>query len=215
MNDKFRKRVLLVDDDSIIREVMGMLLNEEGYELATAADGLDALTQIKLAAPDLILSDLNMPRMSGYELLSVVRLRFSSIPVIAMSGDYDSDQSCPDGVIADAFFSKSRGHPEELLRKIAELVRTTVTRPISHQLQASPSQIPRYGKDSNGAALMTLTCTECLRSFPLGAPHMISQEIQQASCPFCVAQVQYASGYSVSGAAPHAISSGQAGSVPA
>ncbi len=215
MNDKSRKRVLLVDDDYGIREAMGMLFNEEGYEVATAANGFEALTQIKIATPDVIVSDLNMPSMSGYEFLSVVRLRFSSIPVVAMSGDYDSDQCFPGGVNADAFFAKGRCHPEELVRTVAELVRTTVKRPISHQLQPASQQMPRYGKDAKGNAFMMLTCTECLRSFPLSVMQTVSQEIQQASCPFCLAQVQYASGFSVSGTGPQAISSGQAGSVAA
>ncbi len=215
MNDESRKRVLLVDDDPCICEAMGMLLNEEGYEIATAANGFEALTQIKLAAPDVIVSDLNMPHMSGYEFLSVVRLRFSSIPVIAMSGNYESDQCFPGGVIADAFFAKGRCHIEELLRTIAKMVGTTVTRPISHQHQPAHSQVPRYGKDSKGAAFMMLTCTECLRSFSLSVAQTISQDIQQASCPFCAAQVHYASGYSVSAAPPHALPSEHATSVAA
>lgn len=157
MNDTSRKRILLVDDDPGIRDAMGMLLTEEGYDTATATDGFDALMQMKLATPDIIVSDLNMPRMSGYEFLSVVRQRFCSIPVIAMSGDYDSDLRFPGGVVADAFFAKGRSHPEQLLRTIADLIRTTVTRPTSHQREPDPLQTPRYGKDSNGTAFMMLT----------------------------------------------------------
>ena len=71
------------------------------------------------AASDLIISDLNMPQMSGFEFLSVVRRRFPDIPVIAVSGAYDSGDQVPGGVIADAFYSKGRHHPEELLRTVA------------------------------------------------------------------------------------------------
>ncbi len=143
MTDTPRKSILLVDDDPCIREAIGMLLNEEGYDIATAADGLDALTQLKLAAPDVIISDLNMPRMSGYEFLSVVRRRFSSIPVIAMSGNCESGLCFPDGVVVDAFFAKGRTHIEELLSTIAALVRAAAAPPISHQRQPDPLQMPR------------------------------------------------------------------------
>jgi CheY-like chemotaxis protein len=192
-----------------------MLLDEEGYETVTAADGLEALAQIKLAVPDVIVSDLNMPRMSGYEFLSVVRQRFSSIPVIAMSGDYDSDQCIPDGVIADAFFPKGQSYPGELLRSIAQMVQTTVKRPVHHLPHASPPQIPQYGKDSDGEASLMLTCTECLRSFSLSASQTNSDEELQASCVFCGTQVQYAIVFSESNGAPHASASGQVGSVAA
>ncbi len=215
MNDTSRKRVLLVDDDPGICDAMGMLLIEEGYDIATATDGFDALMQLKRATPDVIISDLNMPRMSGHEFLSVVRLRFCSIPVVAMSGDYDSDLRFPGGVIADAFFAKGRSHPEELLRTIADLIRTTETRPISQQRQPDPLQKPRYGRDCNGATFMMLTCPECLRSFPSSVLQTVLQENQQASCPFCCAQVRYAGNSSQFGAAPRAVSPGQAGSVAA
>lgn len=215
MSDTSRRRVLLVDDDPGICDAMGMLLIEEGYDIATATDGFDALMQLKLATPDVIVSDLNMPRMSGHEFLAVVRQRFCSIPVIAMSGDYDSDLRFPGGVIADAFFAKGRSHPEELLRTIADLIRTTVTRPINHQCQPDALQTPRYGKDSDGTTFMMLTCTECLRSFPSSVMQTVLQENQQASCPFCTAHVRYAGGYSQFGAAPRAVSPGQTGSVAA
>jgi CheY-like chemotaxis protein len=69
-------RILVVDDEECIREVFGQLLQREGYEVATAKDGFDALLKLKQFLPDVIISDLNMPRMSGFEFLSVVRRRF-------------------------------------------------------------------------------------------------------------------------------------------
>ncbi len=215
MSDTFRKRVLLVDDDPGICDAMGMLLAEEGYDIATASDGLDALMQIKLATPDIIVSDLNMPRMSGHEFLSVVRLRFCSIPVIAMSGDYDSDLRFPGGVFADAFFAKGRSHPQDLVRTIADLIRTTVTRPMGHQHRDDLLQTPRYGKDSNGTTFIMLTCTECLRSFASNVMQTVLQESQQASCPYCSARVRYVCDDSLFGATPPAVSPGQAGRVAA
>ena len=102
-----------------------------------------------------------------------------------------------------------------MLRTIADLIQTAVVRPISHQRLPDPVQTPRYGRDSKGNAFMMLTCNECLRSFPFSYGQIVEQEIQQASCPFCIAQVPYGSGYSVSGAAQDARSADQAGSVAA
>ena len=56
--------------------------------------------------PDLIISDLHMPRMSGFEFLSVVRRRFPAIPVIAISGAYNLSESFAAGVMADAYLSQ-------------------------------------------------------------------------------------------------------------
>ena len=99
-----------------MRELMAMILTEEGYEVSTATDGFDGLAQLRSSVPDLVISDLQMPRMSGVEFLSVVRHRFPAIPVIAMSGAYEMNEYSPAGVMADAFYPKSRCHPDELMR---------------------------------------------------------------------------------------------------
>lgn len=210
MSERSKKRILIVDDDPDICEALGMLLHQDGYAIATASDGFEALTQIRLTTPDVIVSDLNMPRMSGHEFLCVVRQRFASIPVIAMSGDYDSSQRFPGGVVADAFFAKGRCHPEELLSTITTLMQTDVPRQSCAPSQPASLQTPRYGRDSKGTAFMVLTCGECLRSFQAGA-----LEAQQATCPFCVAQVRYAGAYPVSSATPHAVAAKQIGTVAA
>jgi len=68
-------RVLLVDDDPLVRKLISGYLVAAGYVVRTSVDGLDALGKLRTGLPDLIISDLNMPRMSGIELLEVVRLR--------------------------------------------------------------------------------------------------------------------------------------------
>jgi CheY-like chemotaxis protein len=81
-----KRHVLVVDDDESVRLVFAELLDRHGYHVTTAENGFDGLLQLKHALPDVIISDLNMPRMSGFEFLSVVRRRFPAIPVIASSG---------------------------------------------------------------------------------------------------------------------------------
>lgn len=79
--------LLLVDDDPEIRFIMGASLRRAGYEVSTAADGLQALALLSLKRPDVMLTDLGMPRMDGWELLHYCRTRASliALPIVVMS----------------------------------------------------------------------------------------------------------------------------------
>ena len=87
----FSYRVLVVDDDSAVLQISALVLKQRGFEVRTASDGFQALAELRRSMPDVIISDLSMPNMSGFELLSVVRRRFPHIPVIAISGEYSGD----------------------------------------------------------------------------------------------------------------------------
>jgi CheY-like chemotaxis protein len=184
-----RAAILFVDDEPCIRELMAMILGEEGYEVSTATDGLDALAQLRSSIPDLIISDLQMPRMSGVEFLSVVRHRFPAIPVIAMSGAFEMNEFSPAGVMADAFYPKSRCHPDELMQTVRELMYQPLGRPTNYRpCQPPKAQTARRLQDGSGTQL--LTCTDCLRAFSsIGDDN--SREIQQAHCQYCMTPVNF------------------------
>ena len=101
-------RLLVVDDEPSIRTSMSQVLTEIGYSVRSAQDGFSALVEIRKEIPEIILSDLNMPEMSGFELLSLVRRRYPAIRLIAMSGAFSGDE-VPSGVAADAFYQKGSG----------------------------------------------------------------------------------------------------------
>jgi CheY-like chemotaxis protein len=128
MSQTSRHRILLVEDDPDAREVIAMLLNGQGYDVSAAANGFGALSQLKKEIPDIIISDLNMPGMSGSELLSIVHRHWPSVPAIAMSASYDSGDRLPDGVMANAYFAKGRCPFEDLFHKVDELIRTSEMR---------------------------------------------------------------------------------------
>jgi CheY-like chemotaxis protein len=130
-----KEKLLIVDDERSIRESLSCVLTEIGYPIRTAEDGLSALIEIRKEIPDIILSDLNMPGMSGFEFLSVVRRRFPTIPVIAMSGAF-ADNEVPSGVTADAFYRKGSG--VRSLLKIME----SLTPPTRTHAQQSPHSAP-------------------------------------------------------------------------
>ena len=202
MSDAQKHRILVVDDDASVRRSMTRLLNAAGYEVSTAEHGFDALLQLRTAVPDVIISDLNMPQMSGFEFLSVVRRRFPEIPVIAVSGAYETGDHVPGGVIADAFYPKGQHRPERLLLTVAELLGTAAVRATNHQRQSAPVWIPRNGKDSKGVPFIVLTCTHCLRSFPLSVLHENVQEIQETPCLFCTTPVRYIIDFSLAVRSP-------------
>jgi CheY-like chemotaxis protein len=105
-----KARLLVVDDDADLRTTLPMILTGVGYNVQSAADGFSALAKIRSELPDILITDLNMPGMSGFELLSVVRRRFPSIRVIAMSSAF-SGLEVPTGVDAEAFHEKATGVP--------------------------------------------------------------------------------------------------------
>jgi CheY-like chemotaxis protein len=184
---KSKTRILVVEDDATVRLTISKLLGDEGYDVSTANDGFDALLQLQQKIPDLILSDLNMPQMSGFELLSVVRRRFPEILVVASSGAYDSS-AIPNGVIADAFYAKGQESAAQLLAILAGLVRRG---PSGHKGENAPVWIPRNGTDHNGKPFVVLTCTQCLRSFPFTVDHEPTGEVLKTACIYCPHEVSY------------------------
>jgi CheY-like chemotaxis protein len=180
----FHYRLLVVDDEPAIRDLFQTLLSEEGYDVCVAKDGFDALAQMRGALPDLIVTDLKMPNMSGFELLSVVRRRFPQIPTIAISGEFHPPVE-PLGVLADAFFPKPHTS-EELFAKVGELLRDAPLRPAIKKDRA-PVWVPRNGE------YYVITCTDCLRSFSIPAEKDVRErrELRTVECVFCDAQVQF------------------------
>ncbi len=122
MSDEPRPQILVVDDEPAVRENLGMLLESVGYDVAMAANGVNAVSQLGRTVPDLIVTDLNMPEMSGMELIAHVRSRHPAMLIVAMSGDYQ-DEAVPAGIIADRYYPKGQ-HPHKLLTVIASLIKS-------------------------------------------------------------------------------------------
>jgi len=113
-------RVLIVDDDPFIRESLSEILTGYRFRVRCADGACAGLSAIRQEMPDLLLCDLHMPGLSGFELLSAVRHRFPLLYVIAMSGSFFGD-AVPPGVAADAFYPKSSG-----INTLLEIIASTV-----------------------------------------------------------------------------------------
>ena len=98
MTDKKSRRILLVDDEAGFAELLRDLLEMDNYEVVIAHDGQDGLEKLKGFVPDVIISDIVMPRMSGFELFKSVKAQPStaSIPFLFITGFQD------DRVLAEA-----------------------------------------------------------------------------------------------------------------
>jgi CheY-like chemotaxis protein len=189
-----KTHLLVVEDEPVIRELFSTLLQTAGYSVAQAQDGFDALEEIRRRRPALILSDLNMPRMTGFELLSVIRRRFPSVHVIAMSGAFD-DGEVPDGVAADAFYQKSGRHISTLVQVIEDLLRSDAAKPHPPSQPEDPPQVAlwvsRRGTPVEGPYIL-LTCNECLRSFPHSTGEECTMHVCDTPCIFCGSPISYA-----------------------
>lgn len=180
-------RILVVDDESSIRVCMGLVLTEAGYDVRSAAEGFSALREIRNEVPDILLTDLNMPGMSGFELLSVVWRRFPSIQRVAMSGVFPGVE-IPSGVAADAFYQKGSS-THGLLQTLRALPQHT--RPAPLPCRASTIlRIHRTEADSSPEACVTIACPECLRAFPQALRGM-SGFMRETNCIHCGNSIQY------------------------
>lgn len=179
----FHYRILVVDDDEQIRRVSEQVLSQSGYEVRTANDGFEALALMRKALPDLIVSDLNMPNMSGFELLSVVRRRFPQLPVIAITGEYSA---IPDreGLLADALFHKGEYSPVQLFKEIQSLLEHSPIRPYLPKPDKAPVWIPRNG------SYVVLTCPDCLRSFSIPEGEA-ENGLRELPCLYCSTQIRF------------------------
>lgn len=116
------KTVLVVDDDNGLQDTLQSLLEMEGYDVAVAGDGLEALQQLNHVKPSLILLDLMMPRMNGYEFARELQRRGlrSEIPIIVLTADRRARQKAEE-LGADAFLAKPFD-VNELLDKVERLI---------------------------------------------------------------------------------------------
>jgi DNA-binding response OmpR family regulator len=121
-----RPNIVIVDDDDQIRHLLCAILDASGYKVRPASDGVVALEELLVEVPDILLSDLYMPRMSGVELLHFVRQQFPRTRVVAMSGEY-SGYDVPAGIVANAFYAKA-SNIGDLLKIVETLVYLDVPR---------------------------------------------------------------------------------------
>jgi two-component system sensor histidine kinase and response regulator WspE len=120
-----RKRVLVVDDSLTVRELQRKLLSHRGYDVAVAVDGMDGWNALRSEDFDLLITDIDMPRMDGIELVSLLRrdARLQSLPVMVVSyKDREEDRRRGLDAGADYYLAKASFHDDALLDAVVELI---------------------------------------------------------------------------------------------
>lgn len=118
-----KSKILVVDDEDALRTVLSGELVSEGYEVRTAADGDDAISNLQKESFDLVLLDIKMPRMNGFEVLKFVKEKYPRTRVVMLTGFAD---------LKNAIESKKLG-AEDFVSKPYDLVDllTTIERVLS------------------------------------------------------------------------------------
>jgi len=122
---KTRKHILVADDSITVREMERKLLENRGYTVDVAVDGMDAWNTVRMGRYDLVVSDVDMPRMNGIELVRHIKqdARLQALPVIIVSYK-DREEDRLSGLEAGAthYLTKSSFHDETFLKTVADVI---------------------------------------------------------------------------------------------
>jgi DNA-binding response OmpR family regulator len=151
-------RVLVVDDEPMVRETLGQFLSDEGYVVDLAVDGEAALERVHAARPDAILLDLMMPGMNGRQFLQALRDQpaFESVPVLIMTAVHGLEVNL--ATLGASEVVEKPFNVEELLNKVALAVYRSrgsdVARPRVQTANTEPTPVPPPAPDEQGVVLV-------------------------------------------------------------
>lgn len=135
-------KILLVEDDKSLREIYGVRLLAEGYDIVSAGDGEEALAVAIKERPDLILSDVMMPKVSGFDMLDILRstTETKNIKIIIMTALSSEEQrQRGESLGADLYLVKSQVGIEDVVRAVKEILSNTPVT-VAHDSQQSATR---------------------------------------------------------------------------
>lgn len=125
MGDEKKIKILIIEDDESLREMYKMRLSYEGFEVIEASDGESGLAKAVAEQPDLILLDIMMPKISGFDVLDILKSTNSTakIPVIIMTV-LEQESNKVKGLMqgAEDYLIKSQTMPAEVVSKVREVL---------------------------------------------------------------------------------------------
>ena len=133
--------ILLIDDNRDGLIVRKQLLQEQGYQVVTATDGVEAFETYQAEFFDVVVTDYRMPRVNGIELISRIRERDPEARIILLSGGAEALGLTPQNTGADAVIAKTHDEPGRLLRWVKRLLnRSALRKPPGSQKAVRPTR---------------------------------------------------------------------------
>lgn len=184
---KDMKDIVVADDNPVLLNVISEIFRDCGFSVRSVSDGFSALAAIRERLPEVLISDLNMPGMSGFELLSIVRRRFPAIAVIAMSGMYSGATVSP-AIAADGFYAKGASSVARLLEMLREIEDEELRK---SRRATAPIWIPGLPIHQGDLTTTAIACPECLRAF-LHSLRSTECLLEESHCPYCLHPLELA-----------------------
>ncbi|MBR3257247.1 response regulator [Candidatus Saccharibacteria bacterium] len=187
-------KIMVVEDDQSLREIYSIRLTAEGYEIVSAGDGEEALALAVKERPDLILSDVMMPKISGFDMLDILRQtpETKNIKVIMMTALSSDDQrKRGEGLGADKYLVKSQVGIEDVIAAVHEVLDGKAA-PLAGVAQEMPQQVATEAPqptDAQGGALSAnipvaaAMPTQPAQTIPQPQPAVQAQQVVPQQAP--------------------------------
>ncbi|MDB5177680.1 MAG: hypothetical protein JWO61_63, partial [Candidatus Saccharibacteria bacterium] len=177
-------KILLVEDDKSLREIYGVRLLAEGYDIVSAGDGEEALAMAIKERPQLIVSDVMMPKISGFDMLDILRstTETKAIKVIMMTALSSEDQRARGEALgADRYLVKSQVGIEDVVRTVHDVLGDALTgiKPSAFGSASVPSATPRPAPTTTAPPRPLVTPAPTMPSPTVATPAQTAPQIQQ------------------------------------
>jgi len=169
-------KILLVEDDQSLREIYGIRLTAEGYEIVPAGDGEEALAVAVRERPDLIISDVMMPKISGFDMLDILRStpETKDIKVIMMTALSSDDQrERGESLGADRFLVKSQVGIEDVVNAVHEVLDQNTGVETSNTMNAESG----FNQPIEGSGVFQVQQQVEQYTIPQNQPQIIQQQM--------------------------------------
>lgn len=177
-------KILLVEDDKSLREIYGVRLLAEGYDIVSAGDGEEALAMAIKEKPHLIVSDVMMPKISGFDMLDILRstTETKDIKVIMMTALSSEDQRLRGQQLgADRYLVKSQVGIEDVVRMVHEVLADAPVAPAGNAFASTPSAVAKPAEPTPAAPAAVATATAPAE--PVVAPAAPSSPAEPPATP--------------------------------
>ena len=166
-------KIMLVEDDNNLREIYGARLLAEGHEIVTAKDGEEALATAVKEKPDLIISDVMMPRISGFDMLDILRnapeTKFTKVIMMTALSQAE-DKARADNLGADRYLVKSQVTLEDVAKVVKDVLEGNTDTTTPPAPQAEPAPVANTPPSEPAAAPTTPSAETAAPEAPMQSP---------------------------------------------